>query len=138
MKGYLKRQFGYFMDSRHRDNVEIVCQLPLRKHDPGSRMLTFPNLNLWAPGSGNLRDYLSINDLGAIEFTYGDGTDWMQTWERDDVMCAWIVSPTPACLHCEIGYAQIRAGRAIGSTITYTANCDHPVKYEERLIGSRG
>ena len=122
MNDYLTQQFGYFKDSRHRDNVEILGPLPLRKHDLASRTLTFPNLNLWAPGAGNLREYLPMNDLRAIEFTYGDETSWMPTWERDDVMCAWIVSPTPACIHGEVGYVQIRGGKAIGSTIICTVN----------------
>jgi len=122
LKDYLTQRFGYFKDTRHRDNVEIVGQLPLRKHDLVSQKLTFPNLNLWAPGPGNLRDELPITDLGDIEFTYGDGTGWMQTWERNDLMYAWIVRPTPACIHGEVGYAQMRDGKAIGSTIICTVN----------------
>ena len=83
MKEFLTEKFGYFTDARHHDNVEVLGEIPLVKHEPYARRLAFPDLSDWHLTTKKLRDNPKWR-FPTMQFTYGGRESWIAGWKHDD------------------------------------------------------
>ena len=114
VKNHLIRS-RWILNSQHSNDLSIFCRIPLLTHDPVNRKLSFPDLQAWGKDFG--REFIPMTNLPVTVFSYGGRTAWIKSWRRDDAMCVWILRPTFKFIYGEMGYAQVRCGKVISTTV---------------------